>query len=330
MFGNYMSQNKVLEARMLIKEIHKLKHQRRKISWTDPNRKKFKMLYIRYGDDWVLITNADKGTTNKIKALISEWLLTRLKLTLLEKKTFIRDIRKHSASFLGFNFINNLHKQKQYLKDKKKNAIKKPARDSIKINFNDFYQMTNLVKGATPLVEARDKVSLLVLFLTGVRIGSLLMMKTLQLKNLYDPQEFEVPLNKTNVTGFRRIFIVKQMHPYIEYLKPELELLMRECSVSEPFVKINRSSFTQRINKHLRKFSGLTGKNIKSHSFRITVIDTVIQQEGIYNAQQYIHHKDIASTGKYARTKLNKTKIKQINTSLFVDQLKNNDFSNEE
>jgi RNA-directed DNA polymerase len=58
--------------------------------------------YVRYADDWVLITNS-KENAEKLKYKISKYLETNLKLKLSEDKTLITDVSKRNVKFLGFN-----------------------------------------------------------------------------------------------------------------------------------------------------------------------------------------------------------------------------------
>jgi hypothetical protein len=66
------------------------------------NRRKIRIFYIRYADDWILLTNATAEIANLIKDKISKFFSEKLKLTLSEKKTLITKITKDKAKFLGF------------------------------------------------------------------------------------------------------------------------------------------------------------------------------------------------------------------------------------
>jgi RNA-directed DNA polymerase len=56
--------------------------------------------FVRYADDWVLITNS-KSNAEKWKSRISDYLKTNLKLELSEDKTLITNITKKAVKFLG-------------------------------------------------------------------------------------------------------------------------------------------------------------------------------------------------------------------------------------
>jgi len=80
----------------------KLRHFNLRYPSTDPQSKTLKLMYVRYTDDWILTTNADKAMATKLKEKISDFLNQKLGLKLSDKKTVITDIRKDPAHFLGF------------------------------------------------------------------------------------------------------------------------------------------------------------------------------------------------------------------------------------
>lgn len=59
--------------------------------------------FVRYADDWVLITNS-KANAIKWKQRIAKYLKAQLKLELSEEKTLITNIKKKAIKFVGFHF----------------------------------------------------------------------------------------------------------------------------------------------------------------------------------------------------------------------------------
>lgn len=85
--------------------VHKIKmvrHQTRNKTSVIANTRMIRIFYIRYADDWILLTNGTVEIANFIKKKISNFLSEKLKLTLSEKKTLITRITKKKAKFLGF------------------------------------------------------------------------------------------------------------------------------------------------------------------------------------------------------------------------------------
>lgn len=86
----------------IIKKVRLNRHKQRAISWVVPNRRDISIFYIRYADDWILLTTGTKEIANFIKDKISKFLFEKLDLKLSENKTLITDITKEKAKFLGF------------------------------------------------------------------------------------------------------------------------------------------------------------------------------------------------------------------------------------
>jgi retron-type reverse transcriptase len=86
----------------LIKEVRLNRHKERAMSSVVPNRRPINIFYIRYADDWILLTTGTTEIANFIKSRISKFLIEKLDLKLSESKTVITDITKEKAKFLGF------------------------------------------------------------------------------------------------------------------------------------------------------------------------------------------------------------------------------------
>jgi retron-type reverse transcriptase len=85
-----------------ISDIRLLRYKARRLSSTDKTKVEIRFFYVRYADDWILLTNGSKAVAELIKSKISDFLLNELKLKLSPSKTLITDIIKEPAHFLGF------------------------------------------------------------------------------------------------------------------------------------------------------------------------------------------------------------------------------------
>lgn len=85
-------------SRIKISKIKKLK-----TKYLDKSKAILRSTYVRYADDWVFFTNANKETTLEIKEKIAEFLEEKLKLTLSPEKTQITNVKKDAVKFLGFS-----------------------------------------------------------------------------------------------------------------------------------------------------------------------------------------------------------------------------------
>lgn len=85
-----------------IREIRLLRYKTRRTPSTDRTKVELRIFYIRYADDWILLTNGTKEVAEHIKNMISTFLETQLKVKLSANKTLITDITKEPAHFLGY------------------------------------------------------------------------------------------------------------------------------------------------------------------------------------------------------------------------------------
>lgn len=86
----------------LMRERRLLSHKKRNTRYTDHTRTKLKMIYTRYADDFIIVTNAPRHILLKMKAMLADWLKTNLLATLSDEKTLITDLRRTEGHFLGF------------------------------------------------------------------------------------------------------------------------------------------------------------------------------------------------------------------------------------
>lgn len=102
-------EKKILEEMALeIKELAKL---RAKVPSLDERYKLQKIIYVRYADDWIILTNMQKITATFVKEFIADWLLETLKLKLSPQKTKITNLKIDSAKFIGFSLKTYLKRR---------------------------------------------------------------------------------------------------------------------------------------------------------------------------------------------------------------------------
>ena len=73
-----------------------------KVPYTDKSKTLLRSLYVRYADDWVLLSNVKKEVIDDIKSDIASFLEKELKLELSQDKTKITNLKKDVMCFLGF------------------------------------------------------------------------------------------------------------------------------------------------------------------------------------------------------------------------------------
>ncbi len=103
------------EILQFIREIRLLTHKFRRSKNSIENRNFLRIFYVRYADDWILLTNANIQLANILKQKIAKWLRENLSATLSETQTFVTDIRKQPAKFLGFQITQPQHNKVKYI-----------------------------------------------------------------------------------------------------------------------------------------------------------------------------------------------------------------------
>lgn len=126
---------KVKDIKIMLKNINTLEKdlvkKGMKIPTSNPNKIRWRLIYARYADDWIILTNVKRCLLEKIKEEIKEFLHKNLKATLSMEKTLITDLRQDSAHFLGFEVKTyNKARKGNYVK-KTKNGIKQKIQGKI-------------------------------------------------------------------------------------------------------------------------------------------------------------------------------------------------------
>lgn len=133
-FGGKKNPTLTLQERYkYVKEIRLLRHKIRRLPSCDERHQELKFIYVRYADDWLILSNAPRLLLEKIKNHLTHWTQSVLSMTLSQEKTLITDILRDRAHFLGFEIKGSQFKQIKWIwtsvgrkvKDKKKRILKK-------------------------------------------------------------------------------------------------------------------------------------------------------------------------------------------------------------
>lgn len=88
--------------RKIQKQIRTMNHLLNKMPYLNTNKIKFRILYARFADDWIILTNLKYEMVEKLKEKISKFLQEELRAILSEEKTLITRLKEEPAQFLGF------------------------------------------------------------------------------------------------------------------------------------------------------------------------------------------------------------------------------------
>jgi retron-type reverse transcriptase len=92
-----------LESQDYQKRLKKLSMVRAKLPSLRTDKRLIKIIYIRYADDWIIITNGKRQVAERLKEKINIWLKENLKLNLSPTKTKITNLKIQPVLFIGFS-----------------------------------------------------------------------------------------------------------------------------------------------------------------------------------------------------------------------------------
>jgi site-specific recombinase XerD len=103
----------------------------------------------------------------------------------------------------------------------------------------------------------------------------------------------------------------------LKKLKPEIELVFSKYQFKHLFGReepMHKKSIVKLINDDLRTTCEIANIpfNIKSHSFRINMVSSLLKNTSVQNVAQIIGHNDIKSTMSYQRHALSKDEIQKL------------------
>jgi integrase/recombinase XerD len=201
--------------------------------------------------------------------------------------------------------LTELHRKIDVLLPKEKvNREVFPLRDPIDMNLFPFF-FTNAgskAKRRKDLKQAQLRLAYTLLYHTGLRVNEIRNIAEKDIDDGVKTSQMNVIHHKTkqahiHVLSKNAIFKLKK-------LKPEIEVVFSKCQFKHLFRKeepMHKKSLVRLINSNLRATceTGNIPYNIKSHSFRINVISSLLKNTSVQRAAQIIGHNDIKSTMSY-------------------------------
>ena len=213
-------------------------------------------------------------------------------------------------------YMRNERKTREKAKEQRKNAQKGPLRESIEEE--EFYEILELVKHKG-FVASRKKAALLILFVTGLRVSNLLLLKVKHLKSLLNEGTTQISIIKKGPQRFPLTLsskgkeLLKENHKHFFALMEDKKDDQFFFTTQVNFEKaIHRASFDNEINNVLKNASEKLGKHLRSHSFRATLITNYLKETPIELVKEIVGHKDIKTTLQYKRGNIEPLMLKKV------------------
>ena len=218
------------------------------------------------------------------------------------------------------NVIKQEREEKAARKEARANQKRLPKRDPITAQI--YKELIKEAEGPT-YRNARLRLALCLLAVTGVRINELLNIKVSDLATLIQENWIAIDRSKRGPSN-HKAFLTKEGKKIIQDRKKDFELifLMKELdaylftSESDHFKKLRREAITRDVNKVMRLVSKQlpSQPNVTSHSFRIGCITQLWKDsKDIEFVKQTIGHRKLDTTSTYVTQLSDQERQKRIN-----------------
>ena len=204
------------------------------------------------------------------------------------------------------NAIKQERQEKAARKEARAKRKRLPKRDPMTAEI--YRELIKEAEGPT-YINARLRLALCLLAVTGIRINELLPLKVSQLETLFKENWIAIDRSKRGPSN-HKAFLTKEGKKIIQDRKKDFQLifLMKEpdsylfTAEDNHYKPLNRVVITRDVNKVMREVSNqLPGKpNITSHSFRIGYITQLWKDsKDIEFVKQTIGHRNLDTTSAY-------------------------------
>ena len=206
---------------------------------------------------------------------------------------------------------------KQLVKPKDKLFRKQqPLRDPASNTIYTFLMSQPKEKGMRIVEWSAFRIAITLLGFTGLRVNEIRNLTLSQLLQFRDKRELQFYQAKQN--KHRTVYLSQEGERVLSLLIDEfLIVFSRRKTLSGG---IDHNNWITFINCRLKKAANKFSLNLKSHSFRINFITSLLKIAPVQNVSQIIGHQDIRSTMIYNRYHIDKEKtIQLLNRGIYKD-----------
>lgn len=214
--------------------------------------------------------------------------------------------------------LEALHNKVDTLLSKSKiNREVLPLRDPIDVNLFPlfFANAGSQYKRQADLKQAQLRVAYTLLYHTGLRVNEIRQINEQQIIDSIKAGQISIIHHKTKQPYIHVLSNTAVQN--LKRLKNEFEIIFNKYKFKSLFGKekpIHKKSLIRFLNEDLKRTCELNEIpfNIKSHSFRINMVSSLLKKTSVQKAAQIIGHKDIKSTMTYQRYAIPKEEIRRL------------------
>jgi retron-type reverse transcriptase len=139
------------DRKAILAEFKKLREELLNTLRIDPEKKPFRISYVRYGDDFLIRIAGPKGMAIEFKRLLTDFLKTKLHLELNKDKTLITHARSGQAKFLRYlvsvrSSSDSSGRVRKVVTTSRKRVTKRTTSRTVSLNINHERVVNKLVE----------------------------------------------------------------------------------------------------------------------------------------------------------------------------------------
>jgi site-specific recombinase XerD/transposase InsO family protein len=191
-------------------------------------------------------------------------------------------------------------------KQKRAKRNRKPLRDAF--TFDDLTAMLKDMSSGedkSSIAVCRDRVCLVFLFLTGIRVAELKELTIANLDSYLDLEPIDIQIGKSNSPVKQQLVPSEESRNILrKYVGSDINILAKKLGHGSYLCALSREHLTRRINNLMRLYGKKVNKELTSHSCRISFVTRYVQEFGIDVARQMVGHVNVSTTQNYSRSML--------------------------
>ena len=193
-------------------------------------------------------------------------------------------------------------------KDRRRGRERRPSRAAA--TYIEYQEGMNGVTVLTrsPYVAARERVCLLFLYISGVRVSNCLKLTVFHLQQMLKGDSFVMSEIKSRQTRHLTLNINKSIYALILQRRDDIETSCQGKQGNDRVITgkgkdkpLHTSNLDAKLNQILQVASKALKKHLRTHSFRIGLTTSIIEVAGVEAAQKVIGHANLSTTAVYNR-----------------------------
>ena len=190
------------------------------------------------------------------------------------------------------------------------------------ITHEEFQRVLELVQGLTPLIKSSRRLSIALLYLTGLRVSNILKLTYQHGFEIFQDGRTRIPLIK----GGEARHLLIESREYLKEFRDDFDRIKGFNSFEDrshyifsspktPEKVYEKRYFDRVLNIILKRASVLLGKTLRTHSFRATFITDLLETTSIHEVKDFVGHRHISTTLEYNRSPISIPKKFEISKS---------------